>query len=246
MSYKYNENYSVYENKVLNDMAKTLQKYCVVTYVASGSYTSLVVSDFYNRNVDMAIILKDNNFVLLINGKNVQLTPVIIQKCQELLLQYKKPRIKSQKKDSERYEYEKGIIATEQSRDIYKMVSGIYLNNRVFTKVPRQDFVFLPNNVKVKRDEYSPKFEYRIGYPTIKKKIAQRLFNDGKIMYMEPQKCEDGKYHLTINGNDFAFLTYDFAEYFTSLFDERLFVLISKPVETTTFIRYKDKTRRAR
>lgn len=244
----YNENNSVYENKVLNDMDKAVQKYCTVTYVASGSYASLVVADYNTRNVDMAIVLKNNNFVLLINGKTMQLTSAIIQKCQELLLQYK-PRTKSRKKDSEEYKYEKDIIATEQTRDVYKTVDGLHTYNHILTKSPRPNIVLLPKNVKVKPDKYDPEFEYRIGFPTIEKKIAQHLFNNGKTMEpidSEPKKGEDGKYHLTINGNDFSFQTRDFAEYFGSLFYEYLFVWISKPIDSTIFIRYKDNVRHQR
>ena len=202
------------------------------------------------------IIKTKNGELLLIIGSDIKnlntLLPVVTAKCEELLYVNKLRHDNQSKNKESGYKREKDIIATEQERDIYQSCAKAYpAVKRLFCSKERPQIVLLDDGITVKHENYyyGPQIEYRIGYPIIKKRITQKLFNNGQTMvpkYLEPQEGKDGKYHLTINGNDFSFATWDGANNFGSLFDERWFQPVSKPGDTIFFRYKKPKMRRQR
>ena len=143
----FNGNYFLYENKILND----IERVCRATYsVVYNSFFGNMVLNFINRKtVRMSIMITNNNRVFLnIDGKEIVLTTPIALKCQQMMFEYK-IKAADEAKKNKKDDYD-GIIAIEQTRDIYKFLPQHHEN--LLTNQKKTDIVI--KNVKVKRMGY--------------------------------------------------------------------------------------------
>lgn len=245
----YDENYSVYENKILND----------INYAKGSSFHSvyndfdgnMVVNYLSRKTIRMSIMCTDDNRVFLyIDGKDIKLTPPIALRCQQMLYEYKTKKLGENKQDLT-YDYYKGLVDTEQMRDIYKLCNKFALQKHLFTKQVKSPIIFVPAGIKIdKKERYYCNLEvsYKIGYSKLKRKIAKILFNKGKGASfttddLNQKRGDDGKYHLCVNGNDFSFLTIEGLNSFASLLDSWCRVELIRHVDDYPIIfRYKART----
>lgn len=128
MSYQYNEKYSVLENIGLNKFNRAIEETDYFKYKECGGYEILSLFNIRRKPEICQIILKKGcEPVLNIDGNFIHMTPVIAQRCEQLLYEYKLQRNQSKNTNNDPeqiIETAKQIIKTEQSRNIYKLCSA--------------------------------------------------------------------------------------------------------------------------
>ena len=168
MSYQYNEKYSLQENIWLNEFDRAIEKTEFFMYRRYGEYEILNLISFWHdfgvwhRNgeaeekIGQIILKKGSEPILNIGSDFIHMTPVIAQRCEQLLYEYKLQQtlIIAQRHEQLLHEYKlqrnqsentnndpEQIIKTEQSRNIYKLC---YAPKKIgIFKASRQEYHFV-------------------------------------------------------------------------------------------------------
>ena len=136
MSYQYDEKYSLLENIGLNKFNGAIKETDCFKYEKCGEYEILNLISFRHdfgawhrygeaeEKIGQIILKKGCEPVLNIGGDFIHMTPVIAQRCEQLLYEYKLQQNQSENTDNDPEQIiktAKQIIKTEQSRNIYKL-----------------------------------------------------------------------------------------------------------------------------
>lgn len=156
MSYQYNEKYSVLENIGLNKFNRAIEETDYFKYKECGEYEILNLISFRHdfgawhryreaeEEIGQIILKKGCEPVLNIGGNFIHMTPVITQRCEQLLYEYKLQRNQSKNTNNDPEQIiktAKQIIKTEQSRNIYKLC---YAPEKIgIFKASRQEYHFV-------------------------------------------------------------------------------------------------------
>lgn len=139
MSYQYSEKYSLLENIVLNKFDRAIKETDRFIYKECGGYEILsLISLIDIRKIGQIILKKGCEPVLNIGGNFIHMTPVIAQRCEQLLYEYKLQRNQSENTNNDPEQ----IIKTEQSRNIYKLCYAPEKNWHIL-KASRQEYHFV-------------------------------------------------------------------------------------------------------
>ena len=256
----YNENYSFYENTVLNQMAKAMKDAHKVKVCNDNKYTVLNYAGMYSWFPTMVIVDTDKEVLLMIDGRIVQMTPLIKQECQKISHNYDflatKNKLQISNVDVSGVPNGYDLLKIEQSRDIYKLWDKTHfnkLNEHIVTNQTKTEIVLIPYGASEVDKGRKWKSTDWIWYNRSRARewVTRILFNKGhKIKSAESlikKRDVNGKkeYYANINGNEFVFNTPQYATYFLGNFHGWFSKIRHRQDENApciTFFQYKDKS----
>lgn len=206
---------SVQDKQILKDMDVMMSCGGHKTYKKIDDETEVLIYTT-GRGRTMGIFRKYGKIELEINGKKINPTASMLQKCYAALCKYKH--------NNEKVISPEEIIIAEQKRDIYKMYAKGRIQQCIMPKAnhQKQQVVLLPKNTKISTIKcYNKEYvHYDVVYSKLESRLTQILLNDGKIVSYSNIHLSDeinGLWHVEFDDKDFSFKSPQSARDFAAL-----------------------------